>query len=145
MSLEGCASTELNMDRTTNRRISNLQSHAVSVHIPSHVLRYKLKIPCIRLKPLNLHSARSFHFPSVSSSDIFHNGPKIVLSPLKRSVARKYSVHNKLRFPKQRQYHKISKCNSNRCVCCKYLVCKPHIKSTVNGRTFNVKLNTDID
>ena len=132
------------MNRTTTSRISHLQSNAVSVHVPSNILRFKLKQPSIRLNPLNLHSARSFHFPSVSSSDIFHNGPKVVLSPLKLSVARKYLVHHKLHFPKLRQYHKISKCNSNRCVCCKYLACKPTIKSTVNGRTFNVKLNTDI-
>ena len=106
---------------------------------------FKLFQPSVRLTPLNLHSARSFHLPSVSISNCFHNGPRVVLSPLKDSMSRKYLVHKKIVFPKRRKYPHISKCNTKRCRCCKHLVCESTVKSTVNGRTFSVRLNSDVD
>jgi hypothetical protein len=44
----------------------------------------------------------------------------------------------------RKTYHSISKCNRKRCCACKYLSCKSVIKSTSNGRNFNIKIPSDI-
>ena len=48
-------------------------------------------------------------------------------------------------YKRHRVYSKINKCNAKRCMCCSNTTCFSTIKSVVNGRTLNVKLNSDVD
>ena len=129
-------------------RISPIKLHsASSLQVPSKISNFCSLQPRLRLEPLNLSRAKSFHVPSISVSHCFHNGPKVVLSPLKASVVRKALTQNNsvLIKSKHAAHPTISKCNTKRCGCCKHLSCKSTIKSTVNGRVFSVKLEEDID
>ena len=119
---------------------------AASVHIPSNDTKLFRSYPSVTLSRLKLHSATSFVLPSVNISNCFHNAPKVTLSPLKTSVLRSHNViSSNIRFKKPRLFPTINKCNSKRCRCCNYLSSKSTIKSSVNGRVFNININTDID
>ena len=100
--------------------------------------------PIVRLKTLNLHSASTFHIPSMSINKCFHGGPKVILSPLNNSIRRNAPIIQRLLTKRLRVYPGIFKCNSNRCRCCNFLSCKSTIRSTVNNRVFSVKLLSDI-
>ena len=75
--------------------------HSVStVQIPKNITNFSLLQPSVRIKPLNLQSASSFHVPSISINKCFYNGPKVVISPLKSSIQRlssfnKRTLHNR--------------------------------------------------
>ena len=124
-----------------------LRLHSVaSIHIPSNDTKLFRSNPSVTLSRLKLHSATSFVLPSVNISNCFHNAPKVTLSPLKTSVLRNHNViSSNIRFKKPRLFPTINKCNSKRCRCCNYLSCKSTIKSSVNGRVFNVNIQNDID
>ena len=110
-----------------------------SIQIPRNTSDISSLQPFVRLRPLNLPSALSFRVPSISFNKCFNNGPRVVLSPLKTSLS--YSVDVKPFYKTRRLYPNITKCKVKRCKCCKNISCKSTIKSSVNGRTFNVKLS----
>ena len=74
-------------------KLTALKMHSVSsFQIPQNVTIFSLLQPSVRLQPLNLQSASSFYVPSISINKCFHNGPKVVLSPLKSSIHRMYII-----------------------------------------------------
>lgn len=131
-----------------NFNINSLNLSSVSSdHILRNLHKYRFLQPSVCLLPLKLTSVSSVHVPTSSVSNIFHHGPRIVLSPLKESIIRKSLVHlNSLPLVKKhRTHYNISKCNSKRCMCCNFISTRSTIKSLINGRVFSVKLNSDVD
>lgn len=99
--------------------------------------------PRVTLRPLNLNSSSII---IKDANNLFGNNLlKISLSPLKLPIPNKGILYNSnSSFGKLRDYSIIHKCNSKRCLSCKYLVCNSTVTSNVNGRTFNIIINTDI-
>ena len=116
-----------------------------SVQVPKDTSNFNSLEPCVRLKLLHLHSATSFHVPSLSVNKCFYDGPRIVISPLKSTLNSFSAVQKRSLYKRHRVYPTIQKCFAKRCMCCSNISCKSTIKSTVNGRTFNVKINSDVD
>ena len=139
----------------TNRlkiTLTPLRLHsASSVRIPNSINNFRTLIPALRLRPLNLLSASSvnllliiaylFTFHGLANTSIFHNNLRVMLSPLKSPVLRKYS--NPFKIPGM--YPSISKCNAKRCNCCMHLCTNSTVTSSVNGRKFSVVNNSDLD
>ena len=90
---------------------------ASSVRIPNSVKTFRTLIPAVRLRPLNLLSASSVNLYGLANTSIFHNNLRVMLSPLKSPVLRKYS--NPFKGPGM--YPSISKCTAKRCNCCMHL------------------------
>ena len=125
--------------------IKPIRMHSVSsLQIPKNTTNFSSLQPTVRIRPLNLHSAASVHVPSISINKCFNNGPKVILSPLKSAISNS-SYRKVLHFKTRRVYPNVSKCGTKRCLCCKHISCKSTIKSSVNSRTFNVKLSVDVD
>ena len=76
-----------------------------------------------------------------ANTSIFHNNLRVMLSPLKSPVLRKYSNP----FKRPGMYPSISKCNAKRCNCCMHLCTNSTVTSCVNGRKFSVVNNSDVD
>ena len=137
------------MDKLNNIpliQIKPLRMHSVSsVQVPKNISNFNSLEPYVRLKPLNLNSATSFHVPSLSINKCFYNGPRIVISPLKSTFNSISAVHKRSLYKRHRVYPTIQKCFAKRCLCCSNISCNSTIKSTVNGRTFNVKITSDVD
>jgi hypothetical protein len=84
------------------------------VQIPRNITDFRATQPVIKLVPLKLHSASTFHIPSQSAQQCFHNGPRVVLSPLKLSVQRinSFRIHQ---LNKRRRMHPcIEQCNTKK-------------------------------
>ena len=64
---------------------------ASSVRIPNSINNFRTLIPAVRLRPLNLLSASSVNLHGLANTNIFHNNLRVMLSPLKSPVLRKYS------------------------------------------------------
>ena len=92
---------------------------------------------------VNLHGlAASFvNLHGLANTSIFHNNLRVMLSPLKSPVLRKYSNP----FKRPGMYPSISKCNAKRCNCCKHLCTNSTVTSSVNGRKFSVVNKSDLD
>ena len=95
----------------------------------------------IRVTPLNLFSASTVNLHGASNSNMFRNKLQIRLSPLKSPILRKYIYP----FKRPGMYPSISKCNAKKCNCCNHLCSKTTITSSVNGRTFSVVNDSDLD
>ena len=99
----------------TNRlkiTLTPLRLHsALSVRIPNSINNFRTLIPAPRLRPLNLLSASSVNLHGLANTSIFHNNLRVMLSPLKSPVLRKYSNP----FKRPGMYPSISKCNDKRC------------------------------
>jgi hypothetical protein len=135
----------MNQIKTPILKLAALNMHSVStVQIPKNVTSFSLLQPSVRIKPLNLQSASSFHVPSISINKCFYNGPRVVISPLKSSIQRLSSFNKRTLHKRHRVYPRIFKCNAKRCMCCNNLSCNSTISSTVNGRVFSVKLPLDV-
>ena len=81
-------------------------------------------------------TASSVNLHGLANTSIFHNNLRVMLSPLKSPVLRKYSYP----FKRPGMYPSIMKCNAKRCNFCMHLC----INSTsVNGRKFSVVNNSD--
>ena len=133
------------LHKKTLLKVAGLQIHSgSSVKIPQNITNFSVLQPVVRLNTLNLHSASSFHVPSISINKCFHSGPKVVLSPIKFSIRRNSFINQQLLNKKHRVYPKIYKCSTKRCGCCNFLSCRSTIRSTVNGRVFSVKLPSDV-
>ena len=102
---------------------------------------FRTLIPALRLRPLNLLSASSVNLHGLANTSIFHNNLRVMLSPLKSPVLRKYSNP----FKRPGMYPSISKCNAKRCNCCMNLCTNSTVTSSVNGRKFSVVNNSDLD
>ena len=70
-----------------------------------------------------------------------HNNLRVRLSPIKSPVLHKYLNP----FKRPSMYPSISKCNAKSCNCCQHLCTNTSITSSVNGRTFSVINNSDLD
>ena len=114
---------------------------ASSVRIPNSINSFRTLIPAVRLRPLNLLSASSVNLHGLANTSIFHNNLRVMLSPLKSPVLRKYSNP----FKRPGMYSSISKCNAKRCNCCMHLCTNSTVTSFVNGRKFSVVNNSDLD
>ena len=129
----------------TNRlkiTLTPLRLHsASSVRIPNSINNFRTLIPALRLRPLNLLSASSVNLHGLANTSIFHNNLRVMLSPLKSPVLRKYSNP----FKRPGMYPSISKCNAKRCNCCMHLCTNSTVTSSVNGRKFSVVNNSDLD
>ena len=127
----------------TNRlkiTLTPLRLHsASSVRIPNSINNFRALIPTVRLRPLNLLSSPSVNLHSLANTSIFHNNLRVMLSPLKSTVLRKYSNP----FKRPGMYPSISKCNAKRC--CMHICTNSTVTSSVNGRTFSVVNNSDLD
>ena len=79
----------------TNRlkiTLTPLRLHsASSIRIPNSINNFRTLIPALRLRPLNLLSASSVNHHGLPDTSIFHNNLRVMLSPLKSPVLRKYS------------------------------------------------------
>ena len=82
-----------------------------------------------------------FCLHGLANTSIFHNNLRVMLSPLKSAVLRKYSNP----FKRPGMYLSISKCNAKRCNCCVHLCTNSTVTSSVNGRKFSVVNNSDLD
>ena len=78
----------------------------------SVINNFRTLIPALRLRPLNLLSASSVNLHGLADTSIFHNNLRVMLSPLKSPVLRKYSNP----FKRPGMYPSISKCNAKRCI-----------------------------
>ena len=129
----------------TNRlkiTLTPLRLHsASSVRIPNSINNFRTLIPALRLRPLNLLSASSVNLHGLADTSIFHNNLRVMLSPLKSPVLRKYSNP----FKRPGMYPSISNCNAKRCNCCMHLCTNSTVTSSVNGRKFSVVNNSDLD
>ena len=122
--------TNINRLRIT---LTPLRLHsASSVRIPNSINNFRTLIPAVRLRSLNLLSVSSVNLHGLANTSIFHNNLRVMLSPLKLTVLRKYS--NPFIWPGM--YPSISKCNAKRCTCCKHLCTNSTVTSFVNGRKF---------
>ena len=92
----------------------------------------------MRLRSLNLLSASSVNLHGLANTSIFHNNLRVMLSPLKSPVLRKYSNP----FKRPGMYPSISKCNAKRCNCCMHLCTNSTVTSSVNVSVVN---NSDLD
>ena len=106
-----------NYNLHTNMTITNrikitltpLRLHsASSVRIPNSINNFRTLIPAVRSRPLNLLSVSSVNLYGLANTSIFHNNLRVMLSPLKSPVLRKYSNP----FKKPGMYPSISKCNA---------------------------------
>ena len=105
---------------------------ASSVWIPNSINNFRTLILAVRLIPLNLLSASSVNLHGLANTSIFHNNLRVMLSPLKSPVLRKYSNP----FKRPGMYPSISKCNAKRCNYCMHLCTNSTVTSSVNGRNF---------
>ena len=129
----------------TNRvkiTISPLRLHAASsVRIPTSTYSFRTLLPTVRIRPLNLFSASSVDLHGASNTNVLRNNLRVRLSPIKSPVLRKYLNP----FKRASMYPSISKCNAKSCKCCQHLCTNTTITSSVNGRTFSVINNSDLD
>ena len=72
---------------------------------------------------------------------VLRNYLRVRLSPIKSPVLCKYLNP----FKRPIMYPSISKCNAKSCNCCQHLCTNTTITSSVNGRTFSVINNSDLD
>ena len=114
---------------------------ASSVRIPNSINNFRTLMPALRLRPLNLSSASSVNLHGLANTGIFHNNLRVVLSPLKSPVLRKYSNP----FKRPGMYPSISKCNAKRCSCCVRLCTNSAVASSAGGGKFSVVNNSDLD
>ena len=122
--------------------LTPLRLHAAStVRIPRSTNNFQNLLPTVRVTPLNLFSASTVNLHGASNSNMFRNNLQIRLSPLKSPILRKYINP----FKRPGMYPSISKCNAKKCNCCNHLCSKTTITSSVNGRTFSVVNDSDLD
>ena len=129
----------------TNRlkiTISPLRLHAASsVRIPNSTHSFRTLLPTVRIRPLNLFSASSVDLHGPSNTYVLLNNLRIRLFPIKSPVLRKYLNP----FKRPGTYPSISKCNTKSCNCCQHLCTNTTLTSSMNGRTFSVINNSDLD
>ena len=114
---------------------------ASSVWIPNSINNFRTLIPAVGLRPLNLLSAFSANLQGLANNNTFYNNLRVMLSPLKSPVLRKFSNP----FKRPRMYPSISKCNGKRCNFCMHLCTNSTVTSSVNGRKFSVVNNSSLD
>jgi hypothetical protein len=135
-----------NLNRNNTHLLSPLRVHSTSTYsIQMKHHSTPRRTPSVVLSPLNLSSVNSFYIPRSINTNIFNNSLRIRLSPIKHTILKKYNITTTNYPHRSRVYPSINKCNSKRCGCCNFLSHRSTITSNVNGRTFNVILNTDID
>ena len=106
---------------------------AVTKCVKFQIPRYKgFKIGIFRISPI---------YGPMWVSRNNRNNLRVRLSKIKSPVLRKYLNP----FKRPSMYPSISKCNAKSCNCCQHLCTNTTITSSVNGRTFSVINNSDLD
>ena len=122
--------------------LTPLRLHAAStIRISHSTNNFQNLLHIVRVTPLNLFSASTVNLHGASNSYMFRNNLQIRLSRLKSQSLRKYINP----FKRHGMYPSISKCNAKKCNCCICLCSKTTITSSVNGRTFSVVSDSDLD
>ena len=122
--------------------VTPLRLHAAStVRIPHSTNNFQNLLPTVRVTPLSLFWASTVNLHGSSNSNMFRNNLQIRLSPLKSPILRKYINP----FKRPGMHPSISKCNAKKYNCCNHLCSKTTITSSVNGRTFSVVNDSDLD
>ena len=81
-----------------------------------------------------------------SKNPLFQNDFKLLkFVPVVRINRLNYFQANNYLGNKSRMYFKSDKCNVKRCSCCRHINSNSNIKSTTNGRIFNVILHNNVD
>ena len=142
----GCQNTPIHTNMTITNSvkitISPLRLDAASsVRIPSSTDSFQTLLHTVRIRPLNLFSASSVDVHGASNINVLRNYLRVRFSPIKSPVLRKYLNP----FKRPSMYPGISKCNAKSCNCCQHLCTNTTITSSVNGRTFSVINNSDLD
>ena len=134
--------TNMTISNRVKITITPLRLHAASsVRIPNSTHSFRTFLPTVRIRPLNLFSASSVDLHGTSNTNVLRNNLRVRLSPIKSPVLRKYLNP----FKRPSMYPSISKCNAKSCNCCQHLYTNTTITSSVNGRTFSVINNSDLD
>ena len=102
---------------------------------------FRTLLPTVKIRSLNLFSASSVDLHGATNTNVLRNNLRVRLSPIKSPVLRKYLNP----FKRPSMYPSISKCNAKSCNCCQHLCTNTTITSSVNGRTFSVINNSDLD
>lgn len=122
--------------------LSPIRLHSVSsVRIPHSINDFKSFLPLVKLRPLNLYSASSVNLHGLPNSNVLCRNSYVRLSPIRSPILRKYSNP----FKRPGMYPSVSKCNAKRCNCCIHLCTKSTITSSVNGRTFSIINDSELD
>lgn len=104
-----------NLEKIINIKLAKLRMHsASSVQLPPNITDFRATQPYVKLRPLQLHSVSTFHIPSTSMNNCFHNSPRVVLSPLKNSIQRNNAFQTYLANKRRRVHPCIDKCNAKR-------------------------------
>ena len=93
-SLDGITTFHTTMTITNRLKIilTPLRLRSVSsVRIPNSINNFRTLIPAVGLRPLNLLSAPSVNLHGLANTSLFHSNLRVMLSPLKSPVLRKYS------------------------------------------------------
>ena len=112
-----------------------------SVRIATSTHSFRTVLLTVRIRPLNLFLASSVDLQGASNTYVLRNNLRVRLSPIKSPGLRKYLNP----FKRPSMYPSISKCNAKSCICCQHLCTNTTITSSVNGRTFSVINNYDLD
>ena len=110
--------------------------------IPHSTNNFQNLLPTARVTPLDLFSASTVNLHRASNSNMFRNNLQIRLSPLKSPILRHIYINP---FKRPGLYPSILKCNAKTCNCCNHLRSKTNITSSVNGRTFSMVKDSDLD
>ena len=140
--------TNMIITNRVNITLSPLRLHAASsVGIPTSTHSFRTLLTTVRIRPLNLFSASSVDLHGASNTNALCNNLRVRLSPIKSPVLRKYlnPFKRPSMYPNISKCTSISKCNAKSCNCCQHLCIKTTITSSVNGRTFSVINNSDLD
>ena len=134
--------TNMTISNRVKITISSHRLHAASfVRIPTSTHSFRTLLPTVRIRPLNLFSASSVDLHGTSNTNVLCNNLRVKLSPIKSPVLHKYLNP----FKRPIMYPIISKCNAKSCNYCQHLCTNTTITSSVNGRTFSVINNSDLD
>ena len=115
---------------------SPLRLHAASsVRIPTSTHSFRTLLPTVWIRPLNLFSASSVDFHGAFNTNVLRNNLRVRLSLIKYLNP----------FKRPSMYPSISKCNVKSWNCCQHLCTNTTITLSVNGRTFSVINNSDLD
>lgn len=97
-----------------------------------------LKHARVVISPLRIPITRTTHLPKDYKKLLYSN------ATVKLSLLRTQPIRNQTKSFRGR-YPSINKCNSRKCICCKYLKTNSFVKSSVNNRNFSIKTTDNID
>lgn len=104
------------------------------------------KNPKVVLSPLRIPITRSIHLP-LNYRQLLFSKPTVKLSLLRTSFiggTMRLGSSSQRNLAPCNRYPTINKCNSRKCLCCKFLNMSSFILSSVNNRKFSVNIKSDV-